>query len=254
LVPTAEPVEWTITAVYGPQADQEKIQFLGELRWVKHAVTSKWLLLGDFNLILQASDKNNSNLNRRLMGEFREVVQDLELKELNLRGRKFTWSNSRTQTRIDRAFCSTDWDLMFPNVYLQALSSRISDHCPLLLAGCGTVQRYKGFRFEVFWPRLPGYSDVVAAAWGRQTLVSNPFLRLHTKLQRTSKALRAWAKGLIGQNKLLLRAASQLIAVFDVVQESRQLSPQELKLHRDLKARFLGMTAVENLEQNRDQG
>jgi hypothetical protein len=37
-------------------------------------------------MILQVSDKSNDNLNRRLMGEFRDVVQDLNLKELNLRG------------------------------------------------------------------------------------------------------------------------------------------------------------------------
>jgi hypothetical protein len=37
-------------------------------------------------MISQASDKSNTNLNRRLMGAFKEVVTDLELKELNLRG------------------------------------------------------------------------------------------------------------------------------------------------------------------------
>lgn len=30
-----------------------------------------WLVLGDFNMILWAADKNNSNLNRRMMGKFR---------------------------------------------------------------------------------------------------------------------------------------------------------------------------------------
>jgi exonuclease III len=142
--------------VYGPQGDNEKLQFLGELRWVRHSVTDKWLILGDFNLILQAEDKSNDNLNRRLMGAFRDVVRDLELKELNLRGRKFTWSNDRTQTRIDRAFCTSAWDLMLPNVSLQALSSRVSDHCPVLLAGNGTASRFRGFRFESFWPKLEG--------------------------------------------------------------------------------------------------
>lgn len=138
-------VDWSITAVYGPQEDNEKIHLLGELRWVKQFVPEKWLLLGDFNMILQATDKSNANLNRRLMGAFRDVVRDLELKELALRGRKFTWSNDRTQTRIDRAFCTTAWDLLLPNVGLQALSSRVSDHCPLLLAGNVTMPTFKGF-------------------------------------------------------------------------------------------------------------
>jgi hypothetical protein len=85
-----------VTVVYGPQDDQAKLQFLGEIRWLQHVVSDEWLLVGDFNMILQATDKSNSNLNRRLMGAFREVVRVLALKELNLRGRKFTWSNNHT--------------------------------------------------------------------------------------------------------------------------------------------------------------
>ena len=69
-------------------------------------------------MILHAADKSNNNLDRRLMGMFRDLVHDLRLKELNLRGRKFTWTNDRTHTRIDRAFATTEWDLMKPNVLL----------------------------------------------------------------------------------------------------------------------------------------
>ena len=152
---------WCITVVYGPQDDQEKLQFLGELRWISQDVLDKWLIIEDFNLILHASDKSNDNLNRHMMGAFRDLVHDLNLKELNLRGRKFTWSNDRTQTRIDRAFCTAEWDLMKPNVFLQALSSRVSDHCPLLLAAHESIRKHYGFRFEAFWPRLQGYDDVV---------------------------------------------------------------------------------------------
>ena len=82
-----------------------------------------------------AEDKSNNNLNRRLMGEFRSTLNYLELKEINLRGRKYTWTNDTTQTRIDCAFCSVDWDLMLPASDLQALSSLVSDHSPLLLVG-----------------------------------------------------------------------------------------------------------------------
>jgi hypothetical protein len=85
-------LHWHVTVVYGPQEDNEKLLFLRELRWLKHVVSDKWLIIGDFNMILNAADKSNTNLNRRLMGAFQEVVRDLELKELNLRGRKFTWS------------------------------------------------------------------------------------------------------------------------------------------------------------------
>ena len=119
------------------------------------------MLIGDFNLILQASDKSNDNLNRRLMGEFRGTINFLELKELNLRGRKFTWSNEVTQTRIDREFCSTEWDLMLPHCLLNALSSMVSDHSPLLLVGESERKEFKGFMFEYFWQKITGYHGCV---------------------------------------------------------------------------------------------
>jgi hypothetical protein len=44
----------------------------------------RWLLLGDFKLISQTSDKSNSNLNLRMIGSFKSVIEDLELREFKL--------------------------------------------------------------------------------------------------------------------------------------------------------------------------
>jgi endonuclease/exonuclease/phosphatase family metal-dependent hydrolase len=70
------------------------------------------------------------------MGRFRHLLSDLELKELHLHGRLFTWSNERTHPtleRIDRVFVSAEWEDLYPNSYLQSLYSGCSDHAPLLL-------------------------------------------------------------------------------------------------------------------------
>jgi len=48
-----------------------------------------------FNLTLDATDKNNLNLNRRNMGRFRRFVDEMELKDVPLHGRYFMWSNER---------------------------------------------------------------------------------------------------------------------------------------------------------------
>ena len=143
-----------VTTVYGPQDDDAKLRFLNEMRALQQLTSDRWLLIGDFNLILQAEDKSNYNLNRRLMGAFRRAVDDMELKEPCLKGRKFTWSNNRTQTRIDRAFCTAERELMMPNCHLQAISSLVSDHAPLVLSGDLARHTYRGFRFEFFWPKF----------------------------------------------------------------------------------------------------
>jgi hypothetical protein len=54
-----------------------------------------WVIAGDFNLIYKASDKNNHNFSRAMMGRFRRLIDDLALKEVPLHVRRFTWSNQQ---------------------------------------------------------------------------------------------------------------------------------------------------------------
>jgi hypothetical protein len=75
--------QWTgnlprsFTAVYGPTNDQLKVPFLDELRHVRAASPGLWTVAGDFNLIVEASEKSNDLLNRRMMGRFRCLLNDL---------------------------------------------------------------------------------------------------------------------------------------------------------------------------------
>lgn len=129
---------WWLTCVYGPQENQEKILFLQELRDIRAQCIGPWMVAGDFNLIYREADKNNSNLNRAMMGRFKRWINDMALYELPLHGRKFTWSSSSsscspTLVKLDRVFCSIDWDDKFPNSLLQSRASEDSDHCPLIL-------------------------------------------------------------------------------------------------------------------------
>lgn len=50
----AENKTWSMTGVYGPQSDADKILFLQEIVDVSNQTLSACLLLGDFNLILNA--------------------------------------------------------------------------------------------------------------------------------------------------------------------------------------------------------
>jgi hypothetical protein len=81
---------WWLTCVYGPQAEADKIAFLDELRDIRGSHQGPWALCGDFNMIYRAEDKNNGNLNRRMMGRFRRFLNDCELKEIYLHGRRYT--------------------------------------------------------------------------------------------------------------------------------------------------------------------
>jgi hypothetical protein len=86
-------------------------------------------------LIYQDEDKSLGNLDRIIMHRFRKTLNHLEVKEVRLNGRKYTWSNRQanlTMSRIDRAFSSVEWEQWYPKPYLQALTSSTSDHYSLL--------------------------------------------------------------------------------------------------------------------------
>lgn len=53
-----------LTTVYGPQDDADKVLFLEELEAIRYDSQGPSVVAGDFNLILDPTDKNNTRVNR----------------------------------------------------------------------------------------------------------------------------------------------------------------------------------------------
>lgn len=112
---------WCLTGVYGPQSDQDRILFLQEITGLKQQMEAEWLIIGDFNLIYRAEDKNNQRVNIRMLNRFKTTIDNLELAPLELMGIRFTWCNdqtSPTMTKIDHILASAEWLQMFPKTDL----------------------------------------------------------------------------------------------------------------------------------------
>jgi hypothetical protein len=149
-------------------------------------------------------------------------------------------------TRIDRAFCTPEWEQEHVTPHLQALSSSTSDHCPLLLTPLNLPRFQPRFRFESFCIAMPGFHETVQQAWGRDINQNlTPLTVLHTKLGRAAKALRKWAKSLVPQGKISLAICREVVSRLEQAQESRQLSQGECNLLGTLKNRILGLAAIE---------
>lgn len=237
-----------LTAVYGPSRRAERPSFLQHLRSLKPDDDAKWLVLGDFNLIYRARDKNNNHLNLAMMRRFRNTLAHCELHEIRLQNRKYTWSNLRqnpTLVRLDRVFCNVSWDLHFAGHALHALSSGHSDHCPLLLSHQSGPRRPAPFRFENYWTKLPRFMDVVKEAWSKPTSHTEPFHRLGHKLHHTATALKAWARTLIPDARLKFHMAQEVILRLDEAEDLRPLSTDEFTLRQRLKKRVLGWAVIE---------
>lgn len=159
--------QWWFTGVCRPHLDAHKLLFLEEMHTIHAACPGPRLIAGDFNLIYRATDKNNTNIDRALMGRFRRTLNQLQLKQIELIGRRFTWSNERdslTLVRLDRAFCTTDWEAIYPDHALLSTTAGTSDHCPLTLSLRSHIRGKRRFHFESFWPCLDGFHEAVQVA------------------------------------------------------------------------------------------
>ena len=122
-----------LTTVYGPVHDTCKDAFVAELAHAAPPSGEPWLINRDFNIIYEARDKNNLNLNRRIMGMFRAAIDRVGLREIKCKNRRFTWTNERqdpTMVCIDKVFCNTEWDALFPSHIVRAAATACSDVTP----------------------------------------------------------------------------------------------------------------------------
>jgi exonuclease III len=89
------------------------------------------LIGGDFNILRSPLKKNNNNYNGRWPFLFNAVIDGLNLRELKMSGRKYTWANARdnpTYEKLDRILMSMEWEQKFPLSTVVAITREISDH------------------------------------------------------------------------------------------------------------------------------
>jgi endonuclease/exonuclease/phosphatase family metal-dependent hydrolase len=116
--------------------DANKAEFLAELVRICDDNSLPMLVGSDFNIIRRQEEKNNDNFNASWSFIFNTIIESLDLRELALSGRQFTWANRRdtpTYEKLDRILASVDWEQKFPLVSVRVLTHSGSDHTPLLL-------------------------------------------------------------------------------------------------------------------------
>lgn len=128
-----------------------------------------WECLGDFNDLLQLSEKrgNREHPNWKFRG-FQDVVANSEFMDLGMEGYQFTWERFRGTTnwleeRLDRAFATANWFRLFPKARVTCLEASCSDHLLILLEPVPLVptSRFKQFRFENMWLREPDCEEII---------------------------------------------------------------------------------------------
>ena len=94
------------------------------------------MLLGDFGLIRSLDNRNRPGGNINNMLRFNSIIQHLDLEEIPLKGRTYTWSNMQDNPlleKLDWIFTSSEWISSYPNTYATSMSNITSYHVPILI-------------------------------------------------------------------------------------------------------------------------
>ncbi|WJX33767.1 hypothetical protein P8452_21944 [Trifolium repens] len=163
--------------------------------------------------------------------EFCKFVEDLELVDLPILGRRFTWyhASGLAMSRIDRMLISDEWALRWGNVALWALHRDVSDHFPLLTKYSHEDWGPRPFRFNNFWLEHKFFKGVVEACWGSTMVDGWMGFVLKEKLKSLKLVLRQWHKEEFGALDTKIEALKVNISDLDVRGELTGLSTLEVE-------------------------
>ncbi|KAJ3690445.1 hypothetical protein LUZ61_019609 [Rhynchospora tenuis] len=181
------------------------------------------------------------------MAAFNEVIADLQLFDVPLQNRRFTWSNKQPSpifSRLDRCLLSLFWLQEFPCITLQALPTIVSDHCPLLLKCTGFPTQKKSNKIEKYWFSHKDFASISSTIWNPTQQSLDPIHDFTSKLAAFHSELGRWNKEVFKRPNLTLQNAKTLIVLLDAVEERRPLAPLEFLLRIKLREKAFEIANV----------
>ncbi|KAL7247789.1 hypothetical protein ACSBR2_002659 [Camellia fascicularis] len=193
--------------VYAPNDVARRGVVWNALRNLKTRFVDPWCLVGDFNEIRSMWEMKGCTRRDKGMRDFNEFIEGVQLSDVPMQGRQFTWSNSSVRgswTRIDRILLSPEW-LEKYNFTIWGLLRGLSDHFPLLL--------------------MKDTSEV--KGWAGYVILA--------KLRNLRWVLKKWNNAVFGNVTHSLKVAESDLHKLDLLAESRELSDAEVDRKRQLR-------------------
>ena len=203
----------------------------------------KWMILGDYNEILDGSRHSAFESSPRLpmgMRDFQEVVRDCKLTDMGYQGPQFTWCNKREEglicKKLDRVLINEEW-LLNTQAYSVFEPGGCSDHlhCRVHLKKEERKKR-KPFKFTNAIAGMPEFEELLVDQWRyREKLFhSTSAMFMLTKwLKDLKQPLRFLSKLKLGD---LPRKTKEAYQVLCAKQQETLDNPSQDKIHEELQA------------------
>jgi hypothetical protein len=107
----------------------------------------------------------------RFSDMFNPLIHFHELRELDMSGGLYTWSNNQdfpTLEKLDWILASSDWEDLFPHTMVKKLPREVSNRNPPVFFSDSTQSvRHLQLRFELSWLSNPGFFIQVEKIWNK---------------------------------------------------------------------------------------
>lgn len=130
-----------VTIVCGKYDREERLALWEDIYTLSTGLNRPWIVCGDFNVVLNGSEKIGGNSVRAIeMEDFQTCIESSDLFLVQFKGSLFTWWNVRDGPdcifeRLDRILSDEEFQGLFSHIEIDYLPIDGSNHAPLLL-GC----------------------------------------------------------------------------------------------------------------------
>ena len=180
---------------------------------------------GDFNLIRRINERNKIKKLPKWSFYFNSIIEHWGLKELDLSGRSYTWSNNQEDplfAKLDRILVSSLWEQQFPLVTVRTLVRGVSDHAALLLhTGIKSTINCKPFKFELCWLSREELPNIVNKVWSSTVRRGSSLDWWQDFMRKLRRTLKGWNLNVEGRYR---RDRDEIANKLDFLDKKSELS------------------------------
>ncbi|KAK4382666.1 Transposon TX1 uncharacterized protein [Sesamum angolense] len=179
-----------------------------------------------------------------------ECILNTGLIALPMRGERFTWHNCSNDGRslwkwLDRFLANDKWMEQWPDVFYDCLTSRTSDHSPLVLRGDCRRPPVSMFHFDNYLTLSPGFIASVQDIW-RHHIVGTPMYSITRKLKALKSIFRQQRK-MKGDLSANVKLVGEFLEIDQRLLQEDRHDPLLLHLEQCCRLVFLKAVKIEQV-------
>lgn len=229
----------TVINVYAPCNFNDKKQLWDVLKMSRNGFAGDlWCVIGYFNSVKCSSERRGvgQNLQVSEMVKFQEFIEDMNLIDLPVLGRRFTWfkPDDSVVSRIDRFLVYDGW-INFWKLAAQWVGDKdVSDHCPIMLKGDSCNWGPKSFRFNNRFLKHSDFRSFVENTWANCYVQGRSIYCFKEKLKKLKEGIKVWNIEVFGNLDVKIKELTADLKEYDTLACNTSLFVEEVDKIREI--------------------